>query len=354
MWEDLTPAAVLGLFIIGIKVIILAVCLLCSAAKKIDEAAERRGERQTIKRLLARQSPSFWRKWDLPAPESWALYKGLDKIKDDAFRLGLLQLLAERVLILDVTFESQGAVKIGEAELRKGTNTSQSLKGSLAAVYNIWASTPEPRTIKNVAREAKQKYGSLADFTELELKPRLVEAGLYTREQYQYQYRMATSYATSFPQIEQQTTETQVVSDYLLTPKGEKARDEIELRMSAVLQRLQQERPTWVDEKPQQALMAAVVAVAAGRPEAAQEAEMNLIAQQSEQGAATAVVPQETETAADYYQPLWLEWTVFDNMERTCATVDAGCDAGGGDSGDGGGDCGDGGGDCGDFGGGGE
>jgi len=62
MWEDLTPAAVLGLFIIGIKVIILAVCLLCSAAKKIDEAAERRAARQTIKRLLARQYPSFWRK----------------------------------------------------------------------------------------------------------------------------------------------------------------------------------------------------------------------------------------------------------------------------------------------------
>jgi hypothetical protein len=106
----------------------------------------------------------------------------------------------------------------------------------------------------------------------------------------------------------------------------------LELRMAAVLQVLKRERPSWVDEKPQQALMAAMVAVAAGRPEPTEEAELQLVTQLSEQGASTDTAPQES-AAYEVYQPVWFDWTIYDNFERTCAEADSGCDVGGGEGG---------------------
>jgi len=191
--------------------------------------------------------------------------------------------------------------------------------------------------------EEDRRYGSqrriagssLADFIDMEVRPRLVDSGSFSRKDYQHQFNQTTSYMsphTSRQQIIPGSAETRAVTSYSLTPKGEAAREELELRMAAVLQVLKQERPSWVDEKPQQALMAAMIAVAAGRPEPTEEAELQLVTQLSEQGASTDTVPQES-AAYEVYQPVWFDWTIYDSFERTYAEVDSGCDVGGGEGG---------------------
>jgi hypothetical protein len=294
---DIPPEAIVGIAIGGIKLLILAACGIYHAAGKIDTGLNRRQTRKTVQRLLARPSTSFWQEWRLPAPESYSLFSGIVNTQDQPFKAGILQLLADRVLTLEVFVEEPDKnLKYGgsrETILGRGTSTDR-LEGSLAAIYHLWEYLPEPRTIGSLANQARKKYGSLANFTEIEVKPRLVDAGLYT----------------SCP----------------LTPREQALRDELESRMAAVLCELKQERSTWIDENPQQALLGAVVAVTVGRPKPAEETEMDLIAREVKPEADQAVMTPES-TAPDYYQPVWIDWAIFNNLEKTYAEVDTGCDA---------------------------
>ena len=303
----------------------------------IYEALMRRAVRKTVQRLLARPPLSSWQDWHLPAPESYALLRGVKSAKTDAFQLGILHLMAARVFVP----EYRKAPKPGhgwETILGRGPASLNIAVGSLAAIYSLWESTPDPRTVARVAHQAKQKYGSPEAFTEYEVVPRLVDAGLYKRDECQDQW-------------------LQPASSYMRMSRGQIARDDLESRMSAVLHRMEEERPSLISKKPYQALLVAVVAAAAGRPSPLEEAELQLVTQGVEQAVSEAMVPQES-TASEESWPIWLDWLIFDNFGRTFVTLDSGCGAGGGDGGDGsdgsdGGDNGDGGdgGDGGDFGG---
>ena len=116
---------------------------------------------------------------------------------------------------------------------------------------------------------------------------------------------------------------------------------EMESRMAAVLHHMQQRRGCWIDREPHQALIAAVVAVAAERPTPLEKKEVQLITQQSERVDGVAAVPQENNTNDDSW-PIWLDWLILHNFERTFAVVDSvhgvGCGDGsnGSDSGNGG------------------
>ena len=163
-------------------------------------------------------------------------------------------------------------------------------------------------TVKAVALRARQKYGSIDRFPDHVVVPELVKAGLYAREGG-------------------------------LTSAGELARADLESRMAGVLREMQLQRGSWVEKEPRKALLAAVVAVAVGHRRPPEEAELQLIGQQVEQGSAMAVAPHETGDQTG----IWLDWHFFNHFDRYFQGVDSEVDAGesggdGGDGGDGGGD----------------
>jgi hypothetical protein len=319
---EIATEAIVTMIVLGIKLLIPAGCGIYVAAEKINTGLKRHATRKTVQRLLALPPTALRPKWHLPAPESYILFAGKNKTQDQPFKAGILQLLAERVLTLEVFVEEPGKTPkysgSGKTILERGPASKERLEGSLAAIYHLWENLPEPRTISCLANQARQNYGSLANFTEIEVKPSLADAGLYT--------------------------------SYPLTPSEQTLRDEMELRLAAVLHEVKQERSTWIDEKPQEALLGAVVAVAVGRPKPAEKTEMELIAREVEPEADSAVMTPES-TAPDYYQPVWIDWAIFDTLERTYPTLDTGC-ADGEQSGDG--NVGDGGDAGGDYGGGGD
>jgi hypothetical protein len=351
---DLEPEAIGAIVILGIKLLIFIGAITYIAVEKINTGLNRHAARKTIRCLLALSPSSLKSKWLLPAPESYTLFNGIDNTKDQPFKAGILQLLAERVLILEVVGgELDNFPGFGKSEkpiLSRGPTSTDRLKGSLAGIYHLWEGMSEPRTIDSLTSQARQKYGSLEDFTEIEVKPRLIEAGLYSKKESGYQHNaQTTDYATSsLANNFRIASETRVVNSYPLTSRGKTLRDELKSRMAEVLRGLKQERSTWLDEKPRQALLGAVVAVAAGRLQPAEETEMDFLAQEIEPTATPILMPREN-AAPDCCQPIWIDWTIFDNLEKTYASDDTvGTDTEQNNDGN------DGGGDGGDYGGGGD
>ena len=158
--------------------------------------------------------------------------------------------------------------------------------------------------VKDIARRAKQEYGSLDRFADQVVVPELVKAGLYAREGG-------------------------------LTPAGEAARADLESRMAGVLREMQHRRGSWVCKEPRRALLAAVLEVAVGRGGRQVEDDMQLLGQQVVEGTAMAVAPQEASVQSDR----WLDWHFFNHFDRYFQAMDSEVNAGesGGDRGDGGG-----------------
>jgi hypothetical protein len=134
LWENFGwPAVVVyfgGFALIG----------LCVASYFIvQDALERRATRKTVERLLALEPRSSWREWALPAPESYALLRGVTKVKSDAFKLGLLQLVAAGVLEPVDNDASSAGGRSSETILRLGPAPADTLAGSLVLIYRLWA-----------------------------------------------------------------------------------------------------------------------------------------------------------------------------------------------------------------------
>ena len=107
-----------------------ALLVLCGI---VHGALEQRAYRKTVERLMALERASSWREWTLPAPESYALFAGVTKIESDAFKLGLMQLIAMGALSAD----GDGTT------LERGQTPIDARAGSLAAVYGVWAACAE-------------------------------------------------------------------------------------------------------------------------------------------------------------------------------------------------------------------
>ena len=91
-----------GLALIGLCVISYLIVL---------DALERRAYRKTVERLLALEPRRSLSEWTLPAPESDALLRGVTQAKSDAFKLGLLQLIAMSVLSPDSSEASRNSCR---------------------------------------------------------------------------------------------------------------------------------------------------------------------------------------------------------------------------------------------------
>lgn len=142
----------------------------------LSDALERRAIRRTLQHLLSLDTLSSSRAWTLPAPESYTLLRGVNGAGKNAFKLGLLELLADGV------WEPVG---VGQTALRRGPAPVGPLAGSLGAIYRLWGSScPPTKKVEEIAHRAKQEYGSLNGFTRAEVLPQLLKAGLYSEEEH--------------------------------------------------------------------------------------------------------------------------------------------------------------------------
>ncbi len=124
----------------------------------LRSAVERRADRKTVERLLALEPRTSWSEWALPAPESCALLRGVKHGKGDAFKLGVIQLIAMDVL------EPEGGG--GDTTLRRGPAPAEALVGSLSPIYRLWAASTEGQ-----AAEAKDHVTSTAGYAAAPFAP---------------------------------------------------------------------------------------------------------------------------------------------------------------------------------------
>jgi hypothetical protein len=258
----------------------------------LRDAAERRKDGEMVQRLLAREPAWPIRDWTLPAPESTMLLHGIGRAKKDAFKLGLLQLVIAGVLKPE---EKRGDSKGGssrETILTRGPRGMEAVTGSLRPIYTLWAASPQP-TIKELARRAREKYGSLDGFGTKAVVPKLQNAGLYSPD------------------------------PVALTSGGDAARADLEGRMAGALRQMQRRRDSWIYQKPTQALMAAIIAVAVGQMRPVAEAELQLVGQQV--GRAAPMSGDSIDRSN-----IWCDWDVryFDNHFQTVDSEVDGADFG--------------------------
>jgi hypothetical protein len=280
----------------------------------IGVALERRADRITVRRLLALDPPRSWGMWALPAPESYVLFRGEQRESEDAFKLGLLQLVAAGVLrpVKDLDPSRRGRVTF----LERASVSTEALAGSLAPIYDLWALPSETLLeIQTLAKRAKQKYGSLDGLETKVVLPELVKAGL----------------CRPFVAAPGKTSTE-------LTSEGKAARADLESRMGGVLREMQLRRGSEIYRKPSRTLMAAVISVAVGGSRPPEEADLQRVGQQVEEGV-VAGQDNGSQTGA------WLNWYAFDQFASCFQAIDSGVDAAGSGalSSDSGGDGGDGG-----------
>lgn len=137
------------LYFSGPMLILLCLISYCT----VKDALERRATRKTVERLLALEPRSSWRDWDLPAPESYALLRGGTRVKSDAFKLGLLQLIAMGVLAPDGGEPPKGGG--GDTTLRRGPAPADGIAGSLIPIHRLWAASAEDQVEEHQVVEAQ-------------------------------------------------------------------------------------------------------------------------------------------------------------------------------------------------------
>ena len=177
--------------------------LIDAIPKSVEGCSRKTATHETLKEVMSQIPRESGVKWQLPAPESLVLLRGVHQSGSDAFKLGVLQLIWTGALTENETTKT----------LQKQA-VSQALAGSLKDIYSLCEPVPGEEnglTVREVAAKAKKEYGSLTGFVTTVVVPELQKAGLYTTK-----------------------------GTLKLTAEGEAARLELESRMSSVLARMQQ------------------------------------------------------------------------------------------------------------------
>ena len=251
----------------------------------VSAAMAQRPLKQMVKRLLRQDPEPSSQKWLWPGPESYALLCGPDLAKNDAFKVGLLQLVAEGILVPDYV-ESSKTKRRRETILRAGSVSPDRVSGSLAAIYRLWEGAPDPKTLAQLAQQAKLEYGSLARFAEREVITCLNDARLVAR------------------------------------------RGDLESRVSQVLRNVERQG-SQVERDPRQTLMAAAVAVAEGRTSPLEDSGPLMATQQPKQETVLAAMSEQNATTGAARSP-WLDWIISNEFQQVFAQIDSGYETGAG------------------------
>jgi len=210
--------------------------------------------------------------WNWPAPESFALLCGEDNTRKDAFKIGLLHLIAIKVFIPEY-IKASNPRRAWDIVLQRGTTAAGNLKGSLVAIYHLWENTPDPKTIDRVKQQAIQEYGSLTGFADREIK--LVD---------------------------------------LCTSKGD-----LESRVARALHQLGQNRERWVKRKPREALIASVVSIASGTQISKRDIQIRTDMVEDPGGPVEVL---DENIITNDIAAAWLDWFISDKVQQAFAIVD--------------------------------
>jgi hypothetical protein len=295
----------------------------------------RRNDRQLLDQLMGASPRRTPFDWELPAPESYLILRGMGAGAKDAFKIGLLQLIADGVFVAQKATAADRSEQTFLVALRP---PPQALPGSLAAVYSCWMSASDDPTIRGLAKRARERWGSMDKFAD-EAARELTSRGFFTREEVMH-FRIFPGHR------------------YVHTAAGLAAKARFEGLVADALQQLRTRAGDSSKRTPRRWLIAGVVAAAAthGRlPDDMQlttdvvELEGSLAATGQPSGGSTWYVggpyeaPGESRVVMSDVQKADLgtefDWSAWDDLDSSLTEIDSsvGVD-GGGDGGDGGGD----------------
>ena len=183
-------------------------------------------------------------RWGLSAPESYVILNGPSASGSQAFKLGLMELVARGVWVLETVERRVLLSKKHVALLRGGPRERMPSEQPLAAIWHLYqALTPhgEPGVpVEKLARAAARQYQPLGRYVRSEVLPALIERGLYQARQDRVLWVIPRT-------------------QYELTPEGESAHAELQRWLDVGATRF----AGWAGSDPTQALAYAGMAGAA-------------------------------------------------------------------------------------------
>jgi hypothetical protein len=184
-------------------------------------------------------------RWGLSAPESYVVLNGPGANGSDAFKLGLMELVARGTLALE-TIEQRGRfTRKSVAMLRDGPRSGAPREQPLAAIWQIYERIPHQVTddgqsrvaVEDLARAAARQYQSLGRYIRRDVLPALIDRGLYEARRDRLLW--------IFPRTR-----------HVLTPSGESARHELQRWLEVGAARFS----GWADNEPSHAMAYAAMA----------------------------------------------------------------------------------------------
>lgn|SRR5215510_2848846 len=111
-------------------------------------------------------------RWGLSAPESFVLLNGSSATGSEAFKLGLMELVATGALILESSEHRVLFMERHVATLRDGPRAGAARPRALDAIFDLYARTPHQAVVDGVpalaitelARAAVSEHGSLGRY----------------------------------------------------------------------------------------------------------------------------------------------------------------------------------------------
>jgi Golgi phosphoprotein 3 (GPP34) len=170
-------------------------------------------------------------RWELTAPESFVLLNGPSASGREAFKLGVMELIARGALAMD-----EAGTK--NATLRDGPQARAPRERALGAIWDVYQASPSHSwagrygvRLKDLGRTAVKQYGSLDAYRKSEVLGAMVDRGLFERREGRILWIFPTT-------------------RFELTADGDRARDELQNLMETGRQRFS----GWAADDPNQAL----------------------------------------------------------------------------------------------------
>jgi hypothetical protein len=170
-------------------------------------------------------------RWELTAPESFVLLNGPSASGREAFKLGVMELIARGALAMDEAGSKN-------ATLRDGPQARAPRERALGAIWDVYRASPSHSwagrygvRLKDLGRTAVKQYGSLDAYRKNEVLGALVDRGLYERREGRFLWIFPTT-------------------RFELTPDGDRARDELQRLMATGREQFS----GWAAKEPSQAL----------------------------------------------------------------------------------------------------
>lgn len=264
--------------------------------------------------------------WRLSAPESLVLLHGQSASGSEAFKLGLMELVASGALVLGSVEQRMLMLTSQVAALRDGPRASAARPRALEAIFDVYARTPHRLSLDgapavaatDLTRAAMRDFGSLSNYVSQAVLPSLAERGLFEARLAKILWIFNTT-------------------RWQRTPAGDAARDEL----NRWLLEAETQFSDWATNDPQRALAYAAGAGAALllMPAILPELRRLRLASDDDGGWYAAVALSDVGSATPGFDFASFDFSSIDagvlaSIDSAMNAIDAAVDAGGGSSSD--------------------